>query len=49
LIERSKLMSGESLRAMMVRGRSIVTSVLSGGSSSARSQPSSKRSVSTGS
>ena len=42
-------MSGESFRAMMVRGRSIVTSVLSGAGSSGRSQPSSKRSLSTGS
>jgi hypothetical protein len=40
-MERSKPMSGESLRVMIVRGVSTVTSVRSGGSSSAP-QPSSK-------
>jgi hypothetical protein len=42
LIERSKEMSGESLRAMIVRAFSNVTSVASGGGSSRVPQPSSQ-------
>src|SRR5215210_1720713 len=42
LIERSKEISGESLRVMIFRVESSVTSVLNGGSSSKLCQPSSK-------
>jgi len=49
LIERSNEMSGESLRAMILRVESAVTVVLNGGSSSRPCQPSSKAMRASGS
>src|ERR1043166_3614853 len=49
LIERSKLMSGDSLRVMTLRLASTLTLVANGGRSSSDCQPSSKAMRATGS